>query len=69
MKNVHNVFGTLLKTILKIRNSRFYDNFYNKIFIMLPVFDELFEFFFGKDNILNFIQKTYNVVFKKKKIG
>ena len=29
-KNVQNVLGILLKTILKFRNNRFYKNFYSK---------------------------------------
>ena len=45
LKNVHNVLGILLKTILKIINSRFYENVCSKIFRMLPVFDKLFRFF------------------------
>ena len=30
LKNVKNVLGILLKTILKIMNNRFYKNFYSK---------------------------------------
>ena len=30
LKNVQNVLGILLKTIIKFRNSRFYKNFYAK---------------------------------------
>ena len=35
LKNIQNVLGILLKTILKIRNNRFYKNFYSKIFKVL----------------------------------
>ena len=52
LKNVHNVLGILLKKILKIINGRFYENFYSKNCRMLPVFDKLFGYFFGKENIL-----------------
>ena len=49
MKNVQNVLGILLKRILKIRNSRFYENFYSKYCRMLPAFDKLFEYFWKKE--------------------
>ena len=48
-KNVQNVLGVLLKTILRIRNSRFYENFYSKNCRMLPAFDKLFEYFWEKE--------------------
>ena len=49
LKNVQNVLGILLKTILKIRNNRFYKNFYSQNCRMLHVFDTLFEYFWRKD--------------------
>ena len=49
LKNVQNVLGILLKTILKIRNNRFYNNFYSKNFRILHVFDTVFEYFWSKD--------------------
>ena len=61
LKSIHNVLGILLNIILKIRKSRFYENFYSKYFRMLPVFDKLFGYFWG-DNILYIFLKTENVV-------
>ena len=58
LKNVQNVLGILLKTIVKIRNSRFYESFYSKNCIMLPVFDKLLRYFFGKEIILYIFLKT-----------
>ena len=58
LMNVLNVLGKLLKTILKIRNSRFHENFYSKNCRMLPVFDKLFGYFFGKEIILYIFLKT-----------
>ena len=52
LKNVLNVLGKLLKKILKIRNSRFYENFYSNICRMLPVFNKFSGSFFGKEIIL-----------------
>ena len=51
LKNVKNVLGILLKTILKIRNNRFHENFYSQNCRMLHVFDTLFGFFGGNINI------------------
>ena len=45
LKNIQNVPGILLKTILKIRNNCFYKNFHSKICRMLHVFDTLFGYF------------------------
>ena len=49
LKNVQNVLGILLKTILKIRNNRFYKNFYSKNCRILNVFDTLFGYFWRKN--------------------
>ena len=49
LKNVKNVLGILLKTILKIRNNRLYKKFYSKNCRMLHVFDILFGYFWRKD--------------------
>ena len=49
LKNGQNVLGILFKTILKIKNSRFYENFYSKIFRMLPVFNTLFGYLGRKE--------------------
>ena len=59
LKNVHTVLGILLKTILKIGNSCFYENFYSKSCRMLPVFYKLFGYFLGKENILCIFLKAY----------
>ena len=55
LKNVHNVLGILLKTILKIRNSHFYENLYSKNLGMLPVFDTLFRYFGRKEKYWKYI--------------
>ena len=62
LKNVHNVLGILLKTILKIKNCRLYDNFYSKNCRMLPVFEKLFGIYLGKENMLYIFLQAYNVV-------
>ena len=49
VKNVQNDLGILLKTILKIRNNRFYKNFYSKNCRMLHGVDTLFGYFWKKD--------------------
>ena len=49
--STQNVLGILLKTILKIRNNRFYKNFYSKNFRMLHGFDTFLGIFGGKINI------------------
>ena len=51
LKNVQTMLGILLTTILKIINSRFYENFYSKIFRMLPVLIYCSGIFGGKRNI------------------
>ena len=51
-KFVLKVLGNLLKTILRINNSRFYDNFYSVNCKMLPVFDKLCGYSFGIEIIL-----------------
>ena len=43
---MHKVLGILLKTILKIINSHFYENFYSQNCIMLPVFDKKIVYLF-----------------------
>ena len=50
---MHNVLGIILKTTLKIRNSRFYENFHSEIFRMLPVFRHCSGILGGKINIGN----------------
>ena len=45
------MIGIWLKTILKIRNNRFYKNFYSKDCRILHVFDTLSRYFWGKINI------------------
>ena len=57
MNNVQNFIGILLKTILKIRNNRFYKNFYTKICRMLHVFETLFGYFWRKEKYWKYIQK------------
>ena len=49
LKNVQNVLGILLTTILKFRNNRFYKNFYSKNYRILHFFDTLFGYFWRKD--------------------
>ena len=53
LKNFQNVLGMLLKTILKIRNNCFYQNFYSKNCKNLHVFDTFSGIFGGKINIEN----------------
>ena len=48
LKNVQNFLGTLLKTILKIRNNRFYKNFYSKNYRIFKNIDTLFGYFWKK---------------------
>ena len=50
-KNVQIVLGILLKIILKIRNSRFHENFYSQNCRMLPVLINCLSHFEGKINI------------------
>ena len=50
--------GKGIWTILKIRNSRFYENFYSKNCRMLPVFDKLFGYFCGIEKLLYNFLKT-----------
>ena len=50
LKNVQNVLGILLKSIIKVRNNSFYKNFYSKNCRMLHIFDTLFRYFGGKIN-------------------
>ena len=45
LKNVQNVLGVLLKSILKFRNNRFYKSFYYKNLRILHVFDTLLGYF------------------------
>ena len=45
LKNVQNILGILLKTILKFRKNRFCKNFYSKNCRILNVFDKLFGYF------------------------
>ena len=47
-----------METILKIRNSHFYENFYSIKWRMLSVFDKSFGYFIGKDIILYIFLKT-----------
>ena len=53
LKNVQNVLGILLKTILKFRNNSFYKNLYTKNCRILNVFDTLLGYFRRKINIDN----------------
>ena len=53
LKNVQNVLGILLITILKFRNNCFYKNFYPKNCRILNVFDTLFGYLGWKINIEN----------------
>ena len=53
LKNVQNVLGTLLKTILKFRNNNLYKNFYSKGFIILKLLMHYSGTFGGKININN----------------
>ena len=48
MKNVKNVLGILLKTILKIKNNSFHKNFYSKNCKMLHVFNTFLDIFWRK---------------------
>ena len=53
LKSVQNVIGILLKTILKSRNSRFYENFYSRNCGVLPVLIIYSGVFGGNRNIGN----------------
>ena len=53
MKNVQNVLGILLKTILKFRNNRFYKYFYSKNCRILNVLIHCWGTLGGKINIDN----------------
>ena len=59
MKNINNVLDIILKTILKIRISPFYDNLYSKNCRILPVFGKNFRHFWGKENDL--VHFSYNI--------
>ena len=53
MKNVQNALGILLKTILKIRNSHFYENFNSIYYRILKVILRHCSGFLGKEKIEN----------------
>ena len=55
LKNIQNVLGILLETILKTGNNRFYKNFYSQNCRMLHVFDTLFGYFWRKDEYWKYI--------------
>ena len=48
-KNVQNVLGVLLITILKFRNNRFYELLFQKLPIKYYFFDTLFEYSWRKN--------------------
>ena len=68
LKNVQNVLGILLKTILKTRNNRFYKNFYSRNCRMLHVFDTLSRYFGGNINIENTSENIKSGHLKKKRV-
>ena len=68
LKKVLNVFGILFKTILKIRNSCFQENFYSKNCRMLPVFDKLLGYFWGERKFCTIYEDISCGNLKKKKV-
>ena len=57
LKNVQNVLGILLKTILNFRNNSWYKNFYSKNCRILNVFDTLFGYFWKKNKYWKYMWK------------
>ena len=68
LKNVQNVLGILLKTFLKIRNNRFYKNFYSKIAECYTFFIHCSVLFGGNINIKN-TSENIKCGYLQKKIG
>ena len=58
LKSVNNVLGILLKSIIKIRKSRFYENFHSKNCRMLPVFDKKNWVFLGEREYFKILSKN-----------
>ena len=65
LKNVQNVLGILLKTILKIRNNRFYKNFYSQNCRTSHVLIHCSGILGGKINIENTSENIKCANFKK----
>ena len=65
LKNVQNILGILLKTILKFRNNRFYKNFYSKNRIFFYILNTFFGCFWRKINIDN---TSENIKCKKNRV-